>query len=88
MVAQILMGKKATDRINRIMGKLRMEGKLDKPYYPNGQRNTVESKVAHNREQKTYVMESSDCCVGTLSRLPDGVVCCPDCPLDSDRQMQ
>jgi hypothetical protein len=96
------MGKKATDRIKRITTKLMMEGKLDKPYYPAGQRNTVQSKVADNRQRcrscKRYKgfegfneaglcpscvsVQSSDCCVGSLSRLPDGVVSCPDCPLD------
>ncbi len=66
------------------MTRLAMEGKLDKPYYPNGQR-TPQSKVAHKRVQAEQRPDSSDdCCVGRLSRLPDGVVCCPDCPLDSD----
>jgi hypothetical protein len=78
------MASKATERITRIMTKLAMEGKLDKPYYPGGQRNTIQSKVADNRERRANPVQSDDCCVGSLSRLPDGVVSCPGCPLDSD----
>jgi hypothetical protein len=67
------MGKsKATQRIERIMTKLMMEGKLDKP----------KPKVRTPKQVVQRPTESIDCCVGKLSRLPDGVVPCPDCPLD------
>ena len=105
------MASKATERIKRITTKLMMEGKLDKPFYPNGQRMpNAQSKVAHKKRQRcrncrrfadfgtfnaaglctscARPVQSDDCCVGTLSRLPDGVVSCPDCPLDSNAEMR
>lgn len=84
------MGKsKATRRIERIMNKLRMEGKLDEPYYPNGRpkvkrdKPKEEQKVQPTRSVVPALAYSADCCVRSLSRLPDGVVSCPDCPLTS-----
>lgn len=90
---------KATRRIERIMTKLRMEGKLDEPFYPNGK--PPETKQLQNRQRcrgcrqfkgfgtfdkdgyctRCATPKAETCCVGLLSRLPDGVVPCLDCPL-------
>jgi hypothetical protein len=84
------MGKKATDRIKRITTKLMMEGNTVQSKVVDNRQRCRSCKRYKGFEgfneaglcPSCVSVQSSDCCVGSLSRLPDGVVSCPDCPLD------
>lgn len=71
------MSSKATRRIARIMGELRMQGKLDQPYYPNGK----PKPKAEPKPKKESVVEQSGCCLIKYgSNIPAYFRRCPDCP--------